>query len=209
MARIEYDPLAEGTTAAADLNTIFSAISTEAASLDADNFEEEGLDYRLFEDDLSAVQAFTPITCTGGPGTQTLSTSWATVNPSHGSAFQTGAITVATNERLRVVFCLEFVSNASDYGIPVTGDIQFKWVQTVSATPSDVGTTRRVHVTSGSMPASAILGANPRVRFQVVIDGSVSLDSIEVQIKDASGNNVTVQIGGGSMHGTIFRRVTV
>lgn len=207
MARVEYTPLATGASTAADVNAIFTAIGNQSSTIDAGNYAEEGLDERVFETEVQAASAFAPITETTRGRTQALTSSWATLDPGGATSFRTGAITVGTNERLYVVLRLELLTDSKQAGLPDGGDFQTRWRQSVAASPSVVGTTRRNKV--DGVDIGLATGIPVHMSHQILLDGPLTLDWIEVQISDQSGNDVTVQFGDVAMYGMIYKRVTV
>jgi hypothetical protein len=207
VGRVEYTPLTTGASTASDVNAVFSAIQTQSSTIDAENYAEEGFDERVFETEVQAASGFAPITETTRGRTQALTTSWATVDPGGATTFQTGGITVGTNERLYAVIYIELFSDSKQEGIPTNGDIQTRWRQSVGASPSVVGTTRRWYADSTNTALKSS-GAPAMWSHQIVLDGPLTLDWVEVQISDQSGNDVTVQYGDVAMHGMIFKRVT-
>jgi len=202
MARVTYDPVELGPSAAADVNDIFTAIETQTTNLTAANFEEEGLDERAFATTVQAARGFTAITETTRSRTQALSSTWATLEPSGGSQFRTGGIVIGTEERLYVVIRIELLSDATQEGIPYA-DLQIRWRDSVSG---PVGTTRRVKATTTVMGNTT--GGPYCLSHQIVIDGAKTVDWLEVQISDQAGT-ATVQYGDISMYGMLYKRVTV
>lgn len=208
MARVTYTPIQPGDAQVTGPNATFTAIGTQTTNVDAQNFAEEGLDARVFESEIQAEEAFTP------KGDQTNTTmalpaasAWTTVV--FVSTFRTGAISVAANERLRVIFRLEFYSDGAQDGIPIDTDVQLRWRKSVGGVASVIGTTRRIVPATASSPDPVPSGAPARLGMMTVIDGPVELEWVEVEIRDASAAANTVQSFGSGMYGTIFKRVTV
>ncbi len=211
MARVEITKPDVGTTSASVVNAVFTAISTQTTNVDEENFAEEGLDYRALEASISAeaTERFT----TNSSGTQALTATYATLNfnGSPVSIPSSGTIEVATNERLRVTCCLEFFSNATQSGIPTDTDVEVRLMYDVGAGGVGVSQAyRRLYPATASDPSPAANEGCPhRLRWSAMLNGSLSIQSLYVEIRDNSGNNNTVQLQSATLHGIILKRVTV
>jgi len=210
MARVTYSIIEVGDDQVTGPNTIFTDIATQTTNLEKVNFGEGGLDERVLEANIHAEQAFTPV-ATDTVATQALTTTWATLN--YGTSMRSGAFSIATNEKLILILRLEFYSDSTQEGILLDTDAQLRWRQSVSSVESTIGRTARLLPTTTGVPqktggGDGSLGSPARMAFQVLVDGPVSFDWIEVQISDQSSNNYTVQCGGATLVGTIYKRVT-
>lgn len=208
MARVIITKPAVGTTSASVLNTAFTTIATETANVDAENWAEEGLDQRVFEDNVAAISAGTPYT-NETVATQALSTTWAQVNPGVGARLSS-IPALAANQKLRLIANIEFLSNGTQSGITDNASVQVRLRKRVGGVESTISnTTRRVFAATASNPSSAATKGSPaRLRMLGVVDGAETLEWAQIEIRSTTGTP-TIQFGEISFHGTIFKRVTV
>jgi hypothetical protein len=198
MARVTYTPLAEGTTSASNADTIFTDASTQSSSLDEQNFAEEGFDYRTFETSVQSVKAFTPVEDTAG--TMALTTTFAEAD--FGTQIDTGAVTVESDEVLIVKCYLSLLSNGSQEGVPDGGKIEIK----LQYFPNGGAWTDFASSLRRRTPPSDPGGGDARMSTFFKLDGALTLDDIRLVIRDASSNDVTVQLDRVLMFGRIYKR---
>lgn len=216
MARVEYDELEVGDAQVTKLNATMTAIAAQTTNLDEDNFAEEGLDYRAFASQAASRKAFAPVEVST-LASEALTTTWETID--FGTAMQSpGTITLAANERLEVNFMISYDTSGATPGIPINGDIEHRWRwQEQGGAAAVVGTARHLNprATSAPSPLDAIGnpvtidGASARLWMKLVLDGPKTIDWVEVQFRDSSTNDVTVQSRCQALWGTIYSRVTV
>jgi len=200
VARVVYVPIAQGLSSSSDANAIFSAVATQTTNVDGDQWAEEGLDARAFESDIQSASGFTPVVH-NATNTQALSTTWATLDPGGTGAFRTGAITLGSNEVLRVRFRGELLSNGSNPGLPIGCGLQIRIRRSVGGGPLAIASTVRSYFASGSEDLEA------RISTIASVDGPLSLDWVEVEISDQGGFSRTAQLGRCALWGTIFKRI--
>lgn len=197
MGLVEYTPLQPGTTSATDADAIFTAIATETGSADGANFAEEGLDKGAMEANIQSVRAFDKINETT-VGTQALTTTYAAVN--FGTAMQTGAFTIAADEILFAQFSAEFLSDSTQEGVPLGGQVKVRFAYDAGS-----GTTVFSESTQLIRPPP-VGGRDGRVRCLMKLDGARSITFLRAEIADISTNDVTVQMNNAVLTGRLYKR---
>lgn len=210
MARVSITKPVVGTTSASTLDTAFTAIATQTANVDAENYAEEGLDQRVFADNVAAVSAGTPYT-NETVATQALSTTWAQANPGVGVRLSSIPALVA-DEKLRLIVMVEFRSDGTQSGIPANADVELRLRKRVGGVESTItNTLRALFPATASDPSNGLVGGpfggSARIRIMGTVDGAETLEWAQLEIRSASGTP-TIQFGEITFHGTIFRRVT-
>jgi hypothetical protein len=203
VGRIEYEPPDQGdTTSAADENAIFAAIAAESAALDAENVAEEGLDKRVLESEIQSTRAFDKVRQII-IGTQALAGAGVFATFNAGTAMQSAAFTLATNERAVVYFRGQALSDGTQEGVPAAGDVRIRLVYKPTA-GADTPVTHSLRPRSNGTAR----GGPWRFATMIVIDGPLALDYVKAQIADL-GAGLTVQMDAVVLHGRIYKRVTV
>lgn len=203
MARVVYIPIPIGTSDSAAVNTIFGAIATQTGAADALNFGEEGLDKRALEANIQSERAFAPIVH-NTVNTQALTAAFVTMDPGATVSFRTGPIALLANETLRVRFRGELLSDGTNFGLLLDTHFEVRLRWSVAAVPSVFASSlRRYHART----APATQDRETRLDSFMRLVGPLSLDWVEVEVSDQSGNDLTVQFGRATLVGTIFKRV--
>lgn len=207
MARIIITKPTVGTTSASTLDTAFTAIATQTANVDSENYAEEGLDQRVFANNVAAVSAGTMYT-NETIATQALSTTWAQANPGVGARLSS-IPALAANEKLRLIANIEFRSDSTQSGLPDNASVQVRLTKRVGGVESTISnTTRRLFAATASNPSTGALGAPARLRILGVVNGAETLEWAQIEIRSTTGTP-TIQFGEITFYGTIFKRVTV
>ena len=197
MGVVEYTALQPGTTSSTDADAIFAAIAAQTAAADASNFAEEGLDKGSMEPAIQSVRAFDNINVTT-PGTQPLTTTFVAVD--FGTPMVTGAFSVAADEILFVQFSAELLSNSTQEGVPVGGQVKVRLA-------FDAGAGLNVFNESTQLIRPPVAGGrDARVRCLMKLDGPRSIVYVRAEIADITGNDVTVQMDSAVLTGRIFKR---
>jgi len=207
MGRVDYTPLRVGSATAADFNAITSAAAAQTANVDRENWAEEGLDERVFEDDIVSGSAF-PKIVHNTIAAQGLIASFITLDPGGALPFRTGPFTTGAGERVRVRWKMDFLSDPTRDGVPLTGNVEVQLAFSVSAVVGVINSTLRAmqpFATEASRQALN-LGQPYRVSCTAWLPSNTSFDWVEVQIRDVAGG-ITVQMGRGTLIGRTFKRV--
>lgn len=203
MARVNISQLKVGTSSAADFNTILTTVAAETSNVDSENMQQGGLDGSVLQPTSVNLRAF-PSVLNTPTGTQALSTTWVTCDPGGINPIQSGSFSLDSDELVRIRGSVELLSDGTNPGLP-GGDqfdlrvgFQHNGGPIASITP-EVGAT-----TSSSSDAAV------RVPIFAVISGATfsgTINLVELQVSDQSGNAATVQYGRVQLQGTIFKRV--
>lgn len=211
MGRVEYDPLEVGLTDAADLNDTLTAIAVQSAALSGPNFAEEGLDQRSFVSGVQAVSAFRIVKPGAARTSQVgLAAAFVTLDDTI-TTFLSGPFTLNQNDVLKVVASVPFASGPGPIdGIPSAADIRTRLRFEIGGGGAvvAVGSNRRSFESAIPWGSTGYRAHHGIVFSAVGGVGGSAYDFFELQIADLSGGPTTVNYGGISFYGIIYRRTS-
>jgi hypothetical protein len=204
MGRADYDQLEPGVAVAADANAIFSEVATQSAAVTGVNLGEEGMDGSAMASGTATQKAFAPVG-DGTVATEPLTVAWIPVQPGVTRIRSSGSIVLQATDSLRVRGHVELLTDLINHGIEPGGEIAvrvgFQETGPVSGFAPCEG---HADVDLKFVP---LAGSPARIPITAWIDGPITLDWVQLEIRDQSGNDTTIQYGRVAMYGTIFRGV--
>ncbi|MCK5711080.1 MAG: hypothetical protein KAI25_00020 [Hyphomicrobiaceae bacterium] len=207
MSRGTYTPIQPGDTReAAKVNDIFDAFEA-ALPLTAENFREEGLDARVFEDSVHYRRSEAPI------ATHSVSVlteaAYATLVLG-ATTFRTGGITLEAGELLEINFRCQLPSSATS-GIPLGTRPSFRiaYFPSGGALTVIADSVREKEVAAGPFfPPGGLFDCDGSVSILTDLEGPLDLDFVEVQFEEPLGPGTGVRCGYGLFTNKIWRVVT-